>query len=98
MPATTTRRPAIRSLDGWAIATLRETGAIVECEPHGWMREYGDPHARIRALRIGRDDPPPGSSASDAVAAIEKVLAGIGDTCPDCTRESLDGDTRDSNK
>src|SRR3954463_13434286 len=60
MSVTATRRPAIRSLKGWAIATLQESGAIVECEQHGWMQERGDPHARGCALRIARDDPPPG--------------------------------------
>ena len=40
------RRPAIRSLRGWAIAVLKETHAIRECEDHGWMQDRADPHAR----------------------------------------------------
>jgi len=91
MPATVTRRPAIRSLEGWATVTLLEAGAIVECEPHGWMLDRGDPHAAARALRIARDDPPPGIRAPQAIAAIEEVLGSIGDTCPDCSRKD---DTR----
>ena len=31
------RRPAIRTLRGWAISVLQEAGAIAECELHGWM-------------------------------------------------------------
>ena len=87
MSVPATRRPAIRSLKGWAIATLQESGAIVECEQHGWMQARGDPHARSRALRIAHDDPPPGICGLAAIAAIEEVLIGIGDTCPDCSDE-----------
>lgn len=83
-----TPRPAIRSLQGWATATLLEAGAIVECEQHGWMRERGDPHALMRAVCTARDDPPRGFSNSDAVAAIDDVLRAIGDSCPDCSRQS----------
>lgn len=84
MLITRERRGAIRSLRGWAIAVLTEAGAIRECEHHGWMQDSADPDARARALRIGREDPPPGLSADEACAAIEDVLDGIGDSCPDC--------------
>jgi len=87
MSITAIRRPAIRSLQGWAIAVLIETGAIVECEAHGWMCERGDPHARARALDIARDDPPPGTCVAQAIAAIEQVLGSIGEACPDCLSE-----------
>lgn len=86
MPTTMTRRAASDSLARWDIATLREAGAIVACEAHGWMRERGDPHALARALGAARDDPPRGVGSSEAVAAIEDVLGGIGDTCPDCSQ------------
>jgi hypothetical protein len=82
------RRTAIRTLRGWAIAVLTEAGAVRECEHHGWMQDRADPHARARALRIGHDDPPPGLSADEACAAIEDVLGGIGDTCPECEPQS----------
>jgi hypothetical protein len=88
MLTTKDRRHAIRTLHGWAIAVLTEAGAIHECGHHGWMQDHADPHARARALRMGRDDPPPGVSADEACAAIEDVLSGIGDTCPDCTPEA----------
>jgi hypothetical protein len=87
MLTTRERRGAIRTLQGWAIAVLMEAGAIRECERHGWMQDRADPDARSRALRRGRDDPPPGLSADEASAAIENVLDGIGDTCPDCAAE-----------
>jgi hypothetical protein len=44
------RRPAIRTLRGWAISVLDEAGAIREYEEHGWMQDRADPHARERAL------------------------------------------------
>jgi hypothetical protein len=50
MLMTKERRPAIRSLSGWAISVLHETGAIRECDDHGWMQDRADPHARERAL------------------------------------------------
>jgi hypothetical protein len=31
------RRPAIRTLPGWAISVLPEAGAVSQCEEHGWM-------------------------------------------------------------
>ncbi|WP_407159315.1 hypothetical protein [Bradyrhizobium sp. STM 3557] len=88
MLTTRERRDAIRTVRGWAIAVLMEAGAIRECEHHGWMQDRADPDARSRALRIGRDDPPPGLSADEAGAAIADVLDGIGDTCPDCAAET----------
>ena len=45
MLMTEERRPAIRSLRGWAIAVLQEAGAIRECEYHGWMKDRADAHA-----------------------------------------------------
>jgi hypothetical protein len=38
MLMTSERRPAIRTLRGWAIHVLQEAGAIRECEEHGWMQ------------------------------------------------------------
>jgi len=32
------RRPATRTIEGWARSVLLEAGAIRECEEHGWMR------------------------------------------------------------
>ena len=32
-------RPAYRTLQGWALGTLIEQGAVVECEHHGHLAE-----------------------------------------------------------
>jgi hypothetical protein len=77
-------RPAIRTLEGWAISVLVEAGAIRECEEHGWMRDRADPHAREHAIDIARSDPPPGVSPDSAVAEVREVLDSIGDLCPEC--------------
>jgi hypothetical protein len=45
MLMTKERRPAIRTLRGWAISVLNDAGAIRECEEHGWMQDRADPHA-----------------------------------------------------
>jgi hypothetical protein len=84
MVTTRERRPATRTLRGWAISTLRDAGAILECEEHGWMQDRTDPHARERAIDIARSDPPPGLSAEAAVAEVHEVLDSIGDSCPEC--------------
>ncbi|MEH2506808.1 tellurite resistance protein [Bradyrhizobium sp. AZCC 1578] len=78
------RRPAIRTLRGWAISVLQEAGAIRECEEHGWMQDRADPHARERALTIARQDPPFSISQDEAAAAVKDMLDSIGDTCPEC--------------
>jgi hypothetical protein len=83
------RRPAIRTLRGWAISVLQEAGAICECEEHGWMQDRADPHARERAIVIARQDPPAGVSSEAAAVAIAEVLDGIGDTCPECPSVEL---------
>jgi hypothetical protein len=43
MLMTSERRPAIRTMRGWAIDVLQEAGAIRECEEHGWMQDGADP-------------------------------------------------------
>ncbi len=89
MLMTKERRPAIRTLRGWAISVLQDAGAICECEEHGWMQERADPHARERALEIARQEPPSGLSSEQAVTELRDVLESIGDTCPDCPPEDL---------
>jgi hypothetical protein len=84
MLMTTERRPAIRTLRGWAIHVLQEAGAIHECEEHGWMQDRADSHARQRAFDIVRRDPPAGFSTHEAAAEVRDVLDSIGDTCPEC--------------
>ena len=84
MLMTKERRPAIRTLRGWAIDILQEAGAIHECEEHGWAKDLADPHAREHAFDLARQDPLAGLSAADAVAEVREVLDSIGDTCPEC--------------
>jgi DNA polymerase-4 len=36
------RRPATRTLRGWAISVLQEAGAIRECEERGWMQDRAE--------------------------------------------------------
>jgi hypothetical protein len=81
------RRPAFRTLEGWAISVLVEAGAVRECEDHGWMKDRTDPHARERAFETAREEPPPGFSPEEAKTAIEDTLGSIGDSCPDCSPE-----------
>lgn len=87
MLMTKERRPAIRTLRGWATSVLLEAGAIRECEEHGWMQDRADPHARERAFTIARQDHPQGISPETAVAEVDDVLNSIGDTCPECPRQ-----------
>ncbi|MGZ3710085.1 MAG: hypothetical protein ACXVBC_14280 [Bdellovibrionota bacterium] len=87
MLMTKERRPAFRTTEGWARSVLLEAGAVRECEEHGWMRDRADPHARERALMVAQQDPPPGVSLDEAVAAVRDVLYTIGDTCPECPPE-----------
>lgn len=84
MLMTKERRPAIRTLRGWAIHVLQEAGAIRECEEHGWAKDRADPHTRERAFDVASLDPPPGVSPKKAVAEVRDVLDSIGDTCPEC--------------
>ena len=80
MLMTKERRPAIRTLRGWAIHVLQEAGAIHECEEHGWAQDRADPHARehARHRQAGSAD---GLSPDQAVAEVRDVLDSIGDTC-----------------
>ena len=83
------RRPAVRTLHGWAISVLIDAGAVRECGQHGLMLDRGDPHARERAFDIARQDPPAGVSPEAAAVAIAEILDSIGDTCPECPPEDL---------
>lgn len=88
MLMTKERRPAIRTLRGWAIWILQEADAIRECEEHGWMQDRADPRARERASHIARLNPPEGISPDEAAAEVRDVLVSIGDTCPECPEQT----------
>jgi hypothetical protein len=87
MRTTNRTRPAIRTRRGWAISVLQETGAIRECEEHGWMQDRTDPHARALAIDIAHRNPPPGLSPEAAAAEVREVIDSIGDTCPECPQQ-----------
>jgi hypothetical protein len=84
MLMTKERRPAIRTLRGWALSVLQEAGAIHECEEHGWAKDRADAHARERAIDFARQDPPAGVCADEAIEEVREVLDSIGDACPEC--------------
>lgn len=87
MLITSERRPSFRTIEGWARMVLVDAGAIRECEEHGWMKDWADPHARERALAAARRDPPHDLSPDDAAAAVDDVLGSIGDTCSECPED-----------
>ncbi|CUT13546.1 hypothetical protein BF49_4626 [Bradyrhizobium sp.] len=87
MLMTKERRPAIRTLRGWAILVLQDASAIQQCEEHGWMQDRADPYARDRTVDAAAQNPPHGLSPQQAVAEIREVLDSIGDTCPECSPE-----------
>ena len=87
MLMTRERRPAFRTIEGWARGILLEVDAIRECKTHGWMQDRADPHARERAFDAARQDPPAGVSSQAAAVAIAEVLDSIGDKCPECPAE-----------
>jgi hypothetical protein len=90
MLMTKQRRPAFRTLRGWAMNVLNEAGAIRECEEHGWMQDRADPHARERAFDIACRDPPADVSRQAAEDAVRDALDSIGDTCPECPPDEED--------
>jgi acetyl-CoA acetyltransferase len=89
MLMTKERRTATRTLRGWATQVLQESGAIQECEEHGWAKDRADPHARERAFAVARQHPPQGVSPNAAAAEIRDVLGSIGDSCPECLPDDI---------
>jgi len=83
LPLQTTRRP-YRTLQGWALVTLIEQGVVTECEQHGHYLDRADPDARNRAREEAWRNPFPNATPDACTAALEDVMRGIGDTCPDC--------------
>ena len=78
------RREPFRTLRGWAIALLLETGAIRECVDHSHLCDATDPDAWRQARQIASINPFKSASPAEAVAMIEDIMASIGDTCPEC--------------
>jgi hypothetical protein len=78
------RREPYRSLRGWAVGLLLETGAIRECVDHGHLCDATDPDAWRRARKIASTYPFKSASPFEAVAMIEDIMRSIGDICPEC--------------
>jgi len=79
-----TKRPAYRTLHGWALGILIEHNAVTECEHHGHRRDRSDPDAWNRAREEAWRNPFPGATPEACFAALEEVMRSIGDSCPDC--------------
>src|SRR4051812_28690957 len=73
-------RPAYRTLQGWALGTLIEHGAVEECEHHGHCRDSADPDAWNRAREEAWRNPFPGATAEACIAAIDEVMRSVDDT------------------
>ncbi|MBR0695847.1 hypothetical protein [Bradyrhizobium lablabi] len=77
-------RPAYRNLNGWALAKLLEHHVVRECEHHGHVLDRADPAACSRAREAAWSDPFPCATPDECLGAIDDVMGGIGDTCPEC--------------
>ena len=78
------RRPAYRTLEGWALGVLIEQQAVTECEHHGHRRDRSDPDAWNRAREEAWRNPFPGATPEACITALEEIMRSIGDSCPDC--------------
>ncbi|SDF02357.1 hypothetical protein SAMN05216337_104286 [Bradyrhizobium brasilense] len=77
-------RPAYRTLQGWALGTLIEQAAVKECDHHGHRIDRADPAAWNRAREEAWRNPFPGATPEACIAAMDEIMRGIGDSCPDC--------------
>ena len=83
-PASRPARPAYRTLEGWALGTLIDHGAVTECEHHGHRKDLLDPDAWARAREEAWRHPFPGATPESCLKALDEVMGSIGETCPDC--------------
>jgi len=79
-----TGRPAYRTLQGWALGTLIDEGAVTECDDHGHRKDRSDPEAWTRARAKAWAHRFSGATTEDRLKALDEVMQSIGDTCPDC--------------
>ena len=77
-------RPAYRTIDGWALGTFIDVGAVSECEHHGHRKDRSDPDAWTRAREEAWRHPFPGATPEACLEAMDEVMQSIGETCPDC--------------
>jgi hypothetical protein len=83
-PIVRSKRGAYLTLHGWALGTLIDHGAVVECHDHGHRLDRTDPDAWNRAQEEAWRNPFPGATPEACIAAMDEIRHGIGDTCPDC--------------
>ena len=84
LPRVPPSRPAYRTLEGWALGTLIDHGAVTECEHHGHRKDRSDPDAWERAREEAWRHPFPGATPEACLKALDEVMRSIGETCPDC--------------
>jgi hypothetical protein len=77
-------RPPYRTVQGWALGTLIDQGAVSECDHHGHRKDRSDPDARNRAREEVWRHPFPGATPGVCLSALDEVMGSIGETCPDC--------------
>jgi hypothetical protein len=77
-------RPAFRTLYGWALGTLIEHGAVMECPEHGHLFDRADPDAWNRAREEAWRNPFPGATPEACIVEMEDIRRGLGDSCPEC--------------
>jgi hypothetical protein len=75
---------SVPPLEGWALGTLIDVGAVTECEHHGHRKDRSDPHAWERAREEAWRHPFPGATPEACIAVLGEVMGSIGETCPDC--------------
>jgi hypothetical protein len=78
------RRTAYRTLQGWALGTLIEQGAVTECDDHGHRKDRSDPDAWMRARAEAWAFPFEAATPEACLKALDEVMQSIGDTCPGC--------------
>jgi hypothetical protein len=77
-------RTAFRTLHGWALGTLVDQGAVIECADHGHRLDRADPDAWTRAREKAWRNPFPSATSEACIAEMDAIRDGLGDTCPDC--------------
>jgi hypothetical protein len=83
-PASPPSRPAYRTIEGWALGTLIDHGAVAECDDHGHRKDCSDPDAWNRAREEAWRHPFAGATPEACLSALDEVMGSIGETCPDC--------------
>ena len=78
-----TRHP-YRTVQGWALGTLIDQGAVTECDHHGHRKDRSDPDAWERAREEAWRHPFPGATPETCLKALDEVAGSIGETCPEC--------------